>query len=433
MAYTVGDILDFVDDNDVKFVRLAFSDLFGTLKNMSVIVDQLERVLEEGICFDGSAVPGFGNTCTSDLRLFPDPSTLTTLPWRPQQGRVVRLLCDIVTTDNTPFIYDTRNVLKKALARCHAMGYKCQIGVECEFYLFKTDENGSPTRITHDAGGYFDIAPLDKGANVRREICLCLEEMGLQPITSHHERGPGQHEVDFKSSDVLSAADNFLTFKAVVKAIAARNGLFASFMPKPITGKDGSGLRTNISLFKDGTNVFRDAENQQAETADFFITGLLNRAPEITAFLNPTANSYERFKSLEVPKYVSWSHRNRKSLIRMSDALCEKPRVEICSPDPTINPYLAFALLVNAGLEGIENKQELTLPCDIKMSAPNTAMLPQSLDTALELSGKSVFSKKILGPDIFENYLNIKKAEAAAYKQTRDIDIFYLEKYFNIL
>ena len=234
MTYAVREVLQFIKENDVKFIRLAFCDLFGTQKNISIMPNELERAFKEGVSFDASVIKGFADVSKSDLLLFPDPTTLSVLPWRPQQGRVVRFFCDIRTPEKEKFIYDSRDILRNTIKKCIAKGYTPYIGTECEFYLFKTDEEGEPTMVTHDKGGYFDIAPIDKGENIRREICLCLEEMGISPESSHHEQGPGQNEIDFKYSDSLTAADNFITFKSVVKAIAARNGLFASFMPKPI-------------------------------------------------------------------------------------------------------------------------------------------------------------------------------------------------------
>jgi glutamine synthetase len=257
MTYTMKEILEFVGENDVKFIRLAFCDLFGTQKQISIMPDELERAFESGISFDASAIKGFEDVSKSDLFLFPDPTTLSLLPWRPQQGRVARFFCDIKNPDHTPYICNTRNLLKSAVKRCEDMGYICQVGSECEFYLFMTDENGNPTMITHDEGGYLDISPLDKGDNVRREICVSLEEMGIKPEASHHEQGPGQNEIDFKYSDALTSADNFMTFKSVIKAIAAKNGLYASFMPKPLLDQSGNGLHINLSLSENGFNIFR--------------------------------------------------------------------------------------------------------------------------------------------------------------------------------
>ena len=306
MNTTANEVLQFIEENDVKFIRLGFCDLFGIQKNLSIMPNQLLEAFEHGISFDASAIRGFREVKESDLLLFPDPSTLTVLPWRPGPGRVVRFFCDIKNPDGSPFAHDSRYLLKKVVQRCKSRGYVCKIGAECEFYLFKTDENGDPTDITLDGGGYLDISPLDKGENIRREICLNLEEMGINPESSHHEQGPGQNEIDFQYSDALACADNLLTFKSVVKAIAARNGYFASFMPKPLPQEAGSGLHVNISLEKNGLNIFKDFVDGRQGITDSFIAGILERTPEITLFLNPLCNSYERFGSFEAPKYVSW-------------------------------------------------------------------------------------------------------------------------------
>jgi glutamine synthetase len=358
------------------------------------------------------------------------------LPWRPQQGGVIRLLCDIRNPDGSPFIGDGRTYLKKAVERCSEMGYSCRIGTECEFYLFKTDENGFPTQTTHDNGGYFDIAPVDKGENIRREICLCLEEIGIQPETSHHEQGPGQNEIDFKYSDPITAADNFLIFKSVVKAIAARNGLFASFMPKPIAMKSGSGLHVNLSLLMNNRNIFEMTNPVQAKTAECFIAGILNRIIEITAFLDPITNSYERLGSFEAPKYVSWSHQNRSQLIRIPSATGEFSRMELRSPDPSLNPYLAFALILNAGLDGIEQQQTLPGPLNVNLFSAGRDVidsiprLPDSLGEAVEIAGKSEFVRRVLGDSLLEKYCSMKKAEEGDFQAANDRTEFYRQRYF---
>ena len=430
MDNTVKEVLQFAEENDVKFVRMSFCDLFGMQKNISIVSSELKRAFESGISFDGSNILGFSDVTRSDLLLIPDASTLSILPWRPQQGRVIRFFCDIKNPDYTPFICDTRSILKNAVTRCEQMGYTCKIGAECEFYLFKTDQNGEPIGTPHDEGGYLDIAPLDKGENVRREICLCLEEMGINPETSHHESGPGQNEIDFEYSGTLNAADNFLAFKAVVKAIAARNGLFASFMPKPIKDKSGSGTHINLSLFKNGKNIFRDVTAGHSKTAESFIAGILDKITDITLFLNPIANSYERFGSFEAPKYVSWSHQNRSQLIRIPAAVGGKIRMELRSPDPSINPYLAFALILHAGLDGIEQKLALpaALDADLYTAADDVTktltMLPQNLSDAIKAAAGSDFVKKVLGEHVLDKYIGIKENEDYAFDTSR---------YFNML
>ena len=439
MNGTIREVLSFIKENDVKFVRLGFCDLFGFQKNISIMPDELESAFEDGVSFDAHAVRGFRDVTKSDLLLFPDPATLTVLPWRPGPGRVVRFYCDIRNPDGSMFAHDSRLLLRQVVARCEKLGYICKIGAECEFYLFKTDENGEPSGETLDRGGYLDISPLDKGENIRREICLCLEEMGITPEKSHHEQGPGQNEIDFKFSDALSCADNLLTFKSVVKAIAARNGLFASFMPKPILKSAGSGMHVNISLAENGFNIFKNSLTEHSLAAESFIAGILAKTPEITLFLNPIANSYERFGEFEAPKYASWSHQNRSQLVRIPPAVGERARMELRSPDPSLNPYLAFAMIIAAGLDGIENKLPLppAVDADLYMAdadiTKELAVLPDSLDKALRAAGNSEFAKSVIGEELFYKYLAIKEEEAAAFAAAKDKARFYSEQYFNMV
>lgn len=414
MTYTMKEVLRFVEENDIKFIRLAFCDLFGKQKNISIMPSELERAFTNGISFDASAIAGFGNVEESDLFLVPDPNTLNVLPWRPQQGRVARFYCDIIKPNGEPFASDTRNILKSAIKRAEDLGFFIQIGAECEFYLFKNNENGEPILVTLDEGGYFDVAPLDKGENVRREICLCLEDMGIKPETSHHEQGPGQNEVDFKYSDPLTSADNFLTFKSVVKAIAQRNGLFASFLPKPLNDKSGSGLHINISINQNGKNLFGD---KTTNITDSFIEGVLKKTQEIAAFTNPIENSYLRLGSYEAPRYISWSQSNRSQLVRIPAASEKYSRMELRSPDPTVNPYIVYALIIHAGLDGVEHSIKLRQPinenlflADKKITATLEA-LPSTLSDALECAKQSEFVSNILGTSLIEKYISYKKQE----------------------
>ena len=438
MTTTTHEVLEFVKENDVKFIRLAFCDLLGVQKNMSIMPEELPSAFENGVLFDAHAIKGFRDVTKSDLLLFPDPATLMVLPWRPGPGRVIRLYCDIRNPDKSVFQGDSRYLLKRVIERCDQMGYVCKIGAECEFYLFKTDENGDPTKETLDNGGYLDISPLDKGENIRREICLSLEEMGIKPETSHHEQGPGQNEITFKFSDVLEAADNLLTFKSTVKAVAARNGLFASFMPKPMLNKSGSGLHVNMSLYQNGFNIFRN-DGKHSKIAESFIAGILEKTPDMTLFLNPIANSYERLGKDEAPKYVSWSHQNRSQLVRIPAAIKEKVRMELRSPDPSINPYLAFALIFSAGLDGIDNELSLPSPIDLDLYKAdesimrNLVLLPDTLDKAMELAKNSNFIRNVIGDELLLKYLSIKEEEASEAEQARDKDDFYREKYFTII
>ena len=440
MNNTASDVLAFVKENDVKFIRLGFCDLFGVQKNISIMAEELPAAFETGVSFDAHAIKGFRDITRSDLLLFPDPATLTVLPWRPGPGRVVRFYCDIKNPDGSAFSHDGRFMLKRVIEQYKKLGFVCKIGAECEFYLFKTAENGEPTTVTLDRGGYLDISPLDKGEDIRREICLTLEEMGVKPEASHHEQGPGQNEIDFKSSDALACSDNLLTLKSVVKAVASRNGLFASFMPKPIPDAPGSGLHVNLSLAQNGLNIFRNAAvGEHSKTAESFIAGILSKTPEITLFLNPLANSYERFGAYEAPKYVSWSHQNRSQLVRIPAAIGEKVRMELRSPDPSVNPHLAFALILAAGLDGIEKDMALPPAVDADLyTAPESmtgslAPLPQSLHEAISLARDSTFAKNVIGEELLLKYIAIKETEADAFASAEDKAVFFKEKYWGIV
>ena len=439
MVTTVEEVLDFIKYNDVKFIRLSFCDLLGRQKNISIMPDELPRAFEHGVPFDAHAISGFTDITKSDLLLIPDPGTLSVLPWRPQQGRVVRFYCGIRNPDGSVFWGDTREILKNIVGKISQKGYSCMVGAECEFYLFKTDENGEPTTKPYDNGGYLDVSPLDKGENVRREICICLEEMGIRPETSHHEQGPGQNEIDFKFSDAVNSADNLITFKQVVRSIAARNGLFASFAPKPLPGKSGSGLHINLSLLKNGVNVFRLGEKERSKVAESFVAGILQKVTEITAFLNPIPNSYERLGYFEAPKYVSWSHGNRSQLVRIPAVQDDRMRMELRSPDPSTNPYLAFALVIGAGIYGIENNLELPESINVDLYAADESItgslprLPETLGEALKLAEKSDFVRSILNDRILERFISIKTKELEAYDLANDKYEHFLQNYFRVV
>ncbi|MDR0313043.1 MAG: glutamine synthetase family protein [Treponema sp.] len=439
MNSTANEILEFVKENDIKFIRLNFCDILGLQKNIAIMAEELQFAFENGISFDAHAIRGFRDVASSDLFLFPDPVTLAVLPWRPGPGRVARFYCDIKNPDGSAFLHDGRMLLERAVERSAMMGYSCKIGAECEFYLFKTDEHGEPSDIPFDTGGYFDMAPLDRGENIRREICLTLEEMGLNPETSHHEQGPGQNEIDFKYSDAITCADNLQTFKSVVKAIAARNGLFASFMPKPILEAAGNGLHINLSLSQNGKNIFKNASEGHSDIAESFIAGILSRISEITLFLNPLTNSYERFGKFEAPKYISWSHQNRSQLVRIPAATGDKVRMELRSPDPALNPYLSFALIIEAGLDGIQNNMTLPPAVDADLYTAGDdviktlEMLPDSLEKAIALAESSSFIKKVTGEELLQKYLCLKKSEASDFLYARSKEKFYKERYFSII
>ena len=385
MKYTPQEVIQFIQEEDVKFIRLAFCDCFGRPKNISIMPHELERAFKYGIAIDASAIAGFGDEVNSDLFLHPDASTIALLPWRPEHGSVVRMFCSITHPDGTPFAHDTRGILKQAVADAVKAGYAFSFGSELEFYLFRLDENGEVTDVPYDQATYMDVAPEDKCENVRREICLTLERMGIQPESSHHEEGPGQNEVDFRYSDPLSAADNAVTFLTVVKTIAARNGLYADFSPRPLEGRPGSGFHINMSVQGGAEALMHRA-----------MGGILDKITDMTLFLNPTEQSYSRLGAHKAPKYISWSSNNRSQLIRVPAASGEYRRFELRSPDCTANPYLAFALLIWAGLSGIENDIALPEACNVNLHTADSknltlATLPKSLADAEMCAGNSNF------------------------------------------
>lgn len=432
MDQTVVEILDLVRENDVKFIRLAYCDLFGQQKNMAIMSSQLERAFQEGIAFDASAVKGFRTVNCSDLFLVPDASTVSILPWRPAHERVMRMDCDVKNPDGTDFTGYSRYILRAAAQRCADMGYICNIGTECEFYLFRTDERGEPLHLPLDRGTYNDVAPLDRGENVRREICLAIEEMGLLPERSHHERGPGQNEIDFRYADALSTADHLLIFKLAAKAIAAQNGLYASFMPKPFLEESGNGLHINLSLSKGGRNLFQQGNHHSADM-ESFIAGILERVREISVFLNPLTNSYRRLGAFEAPKYITWSHQNRSQLIRIPASNHENTRMELRSADPACNPYLAFALLLHAGLDGIERRVKLEPPCNENLyetKGVSYPTLPNSLTQAVELAKQSEFLARVLPLETLQRYIKEKEEQGRRFDQEKDQWEFEHQSYF---
>ncbi|PHV70588.1 type I glutamate--ammonia ligase [Sporanaerobium hydrogeniformans] len=428
MSFNKLGALRFVEENDVKFVKLQFCDMFGHMKNISIPSKQLPKAFEEGIAFDASSIDGFGVIEDSELFLFPDPTTLCILPWRPQHARVARLFCDIKTGDGNPFLGDSRYILRRTFERAKNMGYIFNVGAECEFFLFKTDQEGKPTLNPSDRATYFDSAPMDQGENTRREICLTLEQMGFEIESSHHESAYGQHEIDFKYDNVIQSADNILSFKSVVKTIAGRNGLYASFMPKPLSLTSGSGMHINMSLFKDGENIFNtQIGNELPLVAKYFIAGILSHIKEICAVTNPIVNSYKRLSSeFEAPKHIAWSYKNRSCLIRVPYTTKGYNRIELRSPDSTCNPYLTLALILSAGLDGVEKKLEL-MPAltqnaytltEEELKHYTIDLLPQTLNEALHIMQGSEFVKSILGEHLFNNYLVSKTQEWNIYNQT---------------
>ena len=400
MKYTVSEVMQYVQEEDVKFIRLAFCDIYGKQKNIAIMPYELNRAFTYGIPVDASSIPGFGGDIHQDLFLRPDPATLSRLPWRPESGSVVRMFCDITHPDGTPFEIDCRRLLKETAEDAAERGYQFRFGSELEFYLFRLDEQGEPTTVPHDHAGYMDIAPDDRGENVRREVQLTLEQMGIQPESSHHEVGPGQNEIVFRYSDPLTAADNATTFKSVVRTIAARHGLCADFSPKPLLDHPGSGLHINMSV---------QAEDG-ADHIPQLVAGVMEKISDITAFLNPLESSYERFGKNNAPKYISWSAENRSQLIRIPAAPDNNIRMELRSPDPMANPYLAFLLLIRAGLYGIENHLLPPASTDINLqNAPVDVVsgfraLPVTLAEAKAAAGSSEFVKECLPADLIRKY-----------------------------
>ncbi len=402
MKYSKEEVMQYVQEEDVKFIRLTFCDVFGKQKNISILREEIPRAFEYGIAFDASAITGFGDESRCDLLLHPDPETLMLLPWRPEHGKVVRMFSYITYPDGRLFECDTRGLLKIAIEDARKAGYIFAFGAEQEFYLFHLDENGKKTTTPYDDAGYMDVAPEDRGENIRREICLTLEQMGIRPESSHHEEGPGQNEIDFRYSDALTAADNAMTFQTIVRTIAHRNGLFADFSPKPLDGAPGNGFHINMSV----------KPNDSPENLNYMIAGIIDKATEMTAFLNPSKDSYKRFGKNKAPGYVSWSSENRSQLVRIPAAVGEYRRAELRSPDPTANPYLAFALMIYAGMYGLQNKLDMPTEANINLytadeaTLANFKKLPMSLDEACEIASKSDFINAHVPAAILDIYCN---------------------------
>ncbi|NRD79056.1 type I glutamate--ammonia ligase [Bacillus sp. BRMEA1] len=421
--YTRQDIQRMAQEENVKFIRLQFTDILGTIKNVEIPISQLEKALDNKMMFDGSSIEGFVRIEESDMYLYPDLNTWVVFPWTAEKGKVARLICDIYNPDGTPFDGDPRNNLRRVLAEMKALGFTdFNLGPEPEFFLFKLDQKGEPTLELNDQGGYFDLAPTDLGENCRRDIVLELEEMGFEIEASHHEVAPGQHEIDFKYADALTACDQIQTFKLVVKTIARKHGLHATFMPKPLFGVNGSGMHCNLSLFKDGQNAFFDptADLQLSDTARQFIAGVLKHAPSFTAVTNPTVNSYKRLvPGYEAPCYVAWSARNRSPLIRIPASRGLSTRIEVRSVDPAANPYLAMAVLLKAGLDGVRNQMTPPAPVDRNIYVMSKEErieegiidLPATLAQALDQLKSDEVIVAGLGEHIFEHFIEAKEIE----------------------
>lgn len=440
--YTKKDIMNLVEEEDVEFIRLQFTDIFGNLKNVAITASQLEKALDNKCMFDGSSIEGFVRIEESDMYLYPDYDTLEIFPWRPQQGKVARLICDVYRPNGEPFEGDPRYILKRAVKEAADMGYTFNVGPECEFFLFHTDENALPTTITHEQAGYFDLGPVDFGENARRDMVLTLEDMGFEIEASHHEVAPAQHEIDFKYDEALKTADNIMTFKLAVKTIAKRHGLHATFMPKPKYGINGSGMHINMSLSKGGKNAFSDESDKfgLSKEAYYFIGGIFKHIDGITAITNPLVNSYKRLvPGYEAPIYVAWSAKNRSPLIRIPGARGEGARVELRSPDPAANPYLALAVCLKAGLDGIKNQimPPESVDCniyelsDLARTEKGIKEIPKSMMEAIIALEQDDFVKEVLGAHITEKYIEAKNQEWQEYtEQVTDWEINqYLYKY----
>lgn len=440
--YTKQDILRMVEEEDVEFIRLQFTDLFGTLKNIAITKNQLERALDNQYAFDGSAIEGFARVEESDMYLYPDCDTFAIFPWRPQQGKVARVICDIYDAAERPYKGDPRAVLKGVIAQARQMGYEFQVGPECEFFLLDTDDEGNPTMDTREHAGYFDLGPNDCGENARRDIVLTMEDMGCEIEASHHEAASGQHEVDFKYKEALGIADDFMTFKLAVKTVAKRHGLFASFMPKPKADVAGSGVHLNMSLHRDGKNMFYDPAGRYglSREAYYFIGGIMQHIQGMTLVMNPLVNSYKRLvPGYEAPTDVAWSFTNRTPLIRIPMVKDDKKRIELRSPDPSMNPYLALALCLAAGLEGI--RKQIKPPAEVQMNmfamsgvekeTLGIGQMPESLKDAIEAFEADAFVQDVLGSHICGKLLKAKKKEWETYRyQVTDWELEeYLYKY----
>ena len=433
--YTKQDILRLVQEEDVEFIRLQFTDIFGNLKNVAITVSQLEKALDNECMFDGSSIEGFARIEESDMYLNPDYNTFEIFPWRPQQGKVARMICDVYRPNGEPFEGDPRYILKRAIKMAADMGYVFEVGPECEFFLFNTDENAMPTTITHEQAGYFDLGPVDFGENARRDIVLTLEDMGFVIEASHHEVAPAQHEIDFRYDEALITADNIMTFKLAVKTIAKRHGLHATFMPKPKYGVNGSGMHINMSLSKDGRNIFADKTDKfgLSREAYFFIGGIMKHMKGMTAITNPLVNSYKRLvPGFEAPVHIAWSATNRSPLIRIPATHGTGTRIELRCPDPAANPYLALAVCLRAGLDGIANRMmpPESVDCNIfEMSREQREScgieeIPGTLIEAIHAMEADGFIKDVLGTLTYTKYIDGKKEEWNRYRsQVTDWEI----------
>lgn len=427
MFFSETDIQDFIEENDVKFIRLTFCDTFGNMRNIAIMPRELHRAIADGIPFNAT---GLLESSHQNLLLKPDTATLSVLPWRPQSGRVVRFFCTLYRMDGTPYEGDVRRNLRETMKSIQNRGYQCEMGTRCEFYLFETDIEGKPTRIPCDRGGYLDVAPADQCENTRREICLSLDEMGLNPTTSCHKHGPGQNEIDFACSNPLTAADNMVHYKTVVKTIAAQNGFYASFMPKPFPDCSGSALKITISVKKDGQSIFGASHETMLPEGRAFIAGILNRVREFTMFSNPTVNSYERFGLRAAPSHINWSEENRIPLIQLLYAPGRDAFIEFRSADAYCNPYLTFQMLLSAGMAGIEIGEELTDTMNAANDSSAFPTLPASLEESITLAEQSAFVHSIVPETLIHDFAAAMRQQVEDYHTAEDPQAFCFDRYF---
>ena len=424
--YSREEILNIVEEEDVEFIRLQFTDMFGTMKNIAIPAGKLPKAMDDRCIIDASSIEGFIRTEESEMYLRPDLSTFSILPWRPQQGKVARLICDLIRTDGTPYEGSPRYLLKEVLKKAEKLGYTLKVNAECEFFLFHTDDNGIPTTITHERAGYLDLSPVDLGENARRDIVLTLEEMGYEVESSRHQIAPGQHEVEFCMDDALETADKIMTVKTAIRTIAKRHGLHATFMPKPKAGVDGSGMHIHLSLFKDGKNVFYDPDSEDGLSSDAyaFLAGILKHIKGMTAFCNPLVNSYKRLTTgFEAPSQIYWSKSERASLVKIPFQRGQETRIELRSPDGAANPYVVFALCLAAGLEGIEEQMKPQK----EGRTEETELLPSNLSEALKAMKEDSLMEEILGKRFLKIYNQAKEKEWMSYME--QISMWELEQY----
>lgn len=428
---TKNEILELVEQEDVEFVRLQFTDMFGNLKNVAITASQMERVLENKYAFEASALFDEFKSGEEELYLYPDLDTFVVLPWRPQQGKVARLLCDVHYEDGSSCELSPRTILKNVLKKAAEEGYEFYIDPECEFFLFHSDEDGIPTTITHETAGYMAVGPLDLGENARRDMVMTLEQMGFEIESSHHEKAPAQHEIVFRGADALKIADSVVTFRSAVRSIARRFGLHASFMPKPTKGAAGSGMHMNVSVYKDGKNIFNCVEKGIRDEAKWFMGGLMKHAEGMCAITNPLVNSYKRINSgFEAPKEITWSTKHENALLRLHSRPGDDTKVEIRFPDSAANPYLAIAACIAAGMEGIKNKTSVgKMYCELKQEDAEMPQLPGTLREALSELEKDSLMNTIFGDEFLSVYTSAKMAEWNEYME--EVSDWEVRKYLN--